>query len=184
MKLSTLILAAFLTPTIATAATIGCPAGSRAFLELVAVATDELVPDVGDRSGAALLCTGGAATRVDVDAGTLSLPAGGPTAALLPASVVVVTGTVPRAERAALNAALVAAEVGRIGSCRLAAPGTLAFAQRITWHGRQGRRNTFTLATDGSDPACSGEVEVLFAAIQQALLAAGSAPDAQAVVID
>jgi hypothetical protein len=178
---------ALLAPAGLAAAEIGCPAPSRPLLEVVATASSSLSLDGAVSSGGALLCTGGAVTQVNVQRDAFVLPGAGLADALseLPDFVVILTGVVPAPARSALGAALGAAEVGSARDCRLASPGTIDTANRITWHGRRGRRNTFTVTTDALGlPPCSAEVETLVAAIYAALLEAGSSESASVLVID
>ena len=164
----------------------GCELGVRPLLQVVAVSSSQQVATPSEASGGALICTDGSSTRVDVVRPTPDGPQapGDGVAERLPASVAVVTGTIPTPERAALGRALSAARVGQVESCRLSLGTTLEVAQRITWTGRRGRRNTFVLTTDSDGgPPCSTEVEALFGALQLALAAAGSSPGARALVI-
>lgn len=173
-------------PSALLAAPLGCDPPSRPLLELVATAASPLSPDGAESSGGALICTGGATTQVSVTRDAFVVPGGGLGDALpaLPDSVVIVTGVVPAPALSALAGALEAAGVAGVRDCRLASP-YISMADRVTWHGRRGRRNTFTVTTDEVGlPACPDEVETLFAAIHHALLEAGSSEAAQALVID
>lgn len=176
-----------LAPASLLAAPLGCEAPSRPLLELVATAASPLSLDHSRSAGGALICTGGATTEVSVTRDAFVAPGGGLGEALpeLPDAVVVVNGIVPAPALSALTAALEAAGVGSVRDCELASPGTLNVADRVTWHGRRGRRNTFTVTTDDVGlPPCSAEVETLLGAIFHALLEAGSSEAAHALVID
>ena len=187
MRILITVAALLLTPGTVLAASLGCPAPFRPLLEVVSVASSDISLDGAVASGGALLCTGGATTRVDVARDVFTLPGGiaGPAISELPDRIVIVTGTVPPAELAALGQALGAAGVGGVDDCQHEHHGTVDIAQRVTWHGRQGRRNTFTATTDTLGlPPCSTEVEALLGAINLSLLAASSGEDAEALLID
>lgn len=176
-----------LVPSALVAAPLGCDPPSRPLLEVVATAASPLSLDGAESSGGALLCTGGATTQVSFTRDAFVVPGGGLGEAMpaLPDAVVIVTGVVPAPALSALNGALGAAGVGGVRDCRLASAGTVTTADRVTWHGRRGRRNTFTVTTDEVGlPPCPAEVETLLAAIYHALLEAGSSETARALVID
>ena len=177
---------AALTPSLLGAAEIGCPEGQRPLIELVATASSPLSPVGGRSSGGSLICTGGAVTQVTVSRDAFVTPGEGESLNELPDFVTVLTGTVPAPTLAALNQALVAARVGNVGDCHLSSLGLIDTADRITWHGRRGRRNTFTVTTDVLDVyllVCPDEVETLVSSIYLALLEAGASEDASALVI-
>ena len=180
-----LLVLATLAPSALAAAELGCPAGQRPLVEIVGTASSPSSVVQGKSAGGALICSGGAVMQITVSRDGVLAPGAGDTIRELPDFVTVVQTQIPEAAFAALNRALVAAKVGTAHDCHV--PSLVSdTADRITWHGRRGRRNTFTATTDVLDVyllVCTPEVEALLSTIYLALLEAGGDEGASVLVV-